>query len=190
MKPIRWAFAGISLAALGGCASEALPPPLSEEQAKAVDAAHFKATVGVKRYNPPVYSDTLVKYLRETGLFDRVDYVEAFDTPPTFTARVDATVYGTAAIPIFTFLSLGFIPTIFEEDHGAVFSLFPTASPKKRIAIDFKYHGPSTLGWWAVIDGAFPDRTWMSADSTPRFRQALSWHIVMQGQEISAFAGK
>lgn len=189
VQPFRWAVAGISLAALAGCASEALPPPLSEEQAKAVAVAHFKATVGVQRYTAPVYSDTLVKYLRGTGLFDRVDFIEAFETPPTFTARVDAMVYGTATIPILTFLSLGIIPTSVDEEHGAVFSLFPTSAPKKRIAIDFRYRGPSTLGWWAAIDGAFPDRTWFSADWTRRFSHALSWQIVAHEREIADFGG-
>jgi hypothetical protein len=190
MKTFRWVIASLILVTLGGCASEALPPRLTQEQADAIARAHFKATVGVKRYNTPVYSDNLVEYLRSTGLFDRVDYLEAFGTPPTFTARVDAAVYGTATIPILTFVSLGAIPTNVDEDHGAVFSLLPNADPKKRIPIDFRYRGRSTLGWWALIDGAFRDRTWGSADGTRRFSQSLAWQIVMHEKEISAYANK
>ena len=65
-------FAGLTLLTLGGCSSETLPPALSEDQLKAIAATHFKATVGVRRYNAQVYSDYLINYLRKTQLFAEV----------------------------------------------------------------------------------------------------------------------
>lgn len=184
----RSALAGLTLLTLAGCSSETLPPPLSKDQLKAIAAAHFKATVGVKRYNAPVYSDYLMEYLRKTQLFDEVAPLESFHTPPTFVARVDRGIYGTATLPIFTAISLGIVPTTVDEEHGLEFSLVPSSPPKTPIAIKFTYHGPSTLGWWAFYRALLPDEALGSADWRPRFVHSLAWHIVEHEKEISAYA--
>jgi len=75
-----------------------------------------------------------------------------------------------------------------DEEHGLEFSLIPNAPPKTPIPVKFSYKGPSTLGWWALVDGAYPDRTWGSADRHARFVQSLAWHIVEQQAQISAHA--
>jgi hypothetical protein len=184
----RATFAGLALLTLAGCVSETLPPPLSEGQLQAIAATHFKATVGVRRDTAPVYSDYLIKYLRKTEMFDEVAPLEAFQTPPTFVARVDRGIYGTATIPIFTAISLGIIPTIINEEHGLEFSLVPRASPRTPIAIRFSYKGLSTLGWWAFYRALLPNETLGSADWRARFVQSLAWQIVGHEKEISAYA--
>ncbi len=184
----RSIVAGLTLLTLPGCASEALPPPLSNDQLKAIAAKHFKASVGVRKYNAPVYSDYLVECLRKTNLFDEVALLDEFKTPPTFIAVVNRGIYGTATIPIFTIISLGIVPTTVEEEHGLEFSLIPSSSRKTPIAIKYSYKGPSTLGWWAFFRGFLPNETWFSADHHVRFVQSLSWHIVEHQKEISAYA--
>jgi hypothetical protein len=183
---VRAAFAVGTLLALPGCSSETLPPALTNAQLKAISSAHFKATIGVRRYNAPVYSDYLMEYLRKTTLFDEVAPLEEFQKPPTFVARVDRGIYGTATIPIFTIITLGIIPTIVEEEHGLEFSLIPNSPPKAPIAIRFSYRGPSTLGWWALYKGFLPNETWGSADWTARFVQSFASHIIEHEKEISA----
>jgi len=182
----RAAVVGLALLTLAGCSSETLPPPLRQDQLKAIADTHFKATVGVRKYNAAVYSDYLIKYLRKTQLFDEVAPLEAFQTPPTFVARVDRGIYGTATIPIFTAISLGIIPTVVDEEHGLEFSLVPSSPPKTPIAIRFSYKGPSTLGWWAFYRALLPNETLGSADWHARFVQSLAWHIVEHEREISA----
>jgi hypothetical protein len=185
---LRCLMIGLMAPSVAGCSSEALPPRLSAEQQKAVAAVHFKATVGVRRYMAPVYSDNLIEYLRKTRLFERVDALDAFQTPPTFIAEVRAMVYGTATFPLLTMVSFGVIPSIVDEEHGTVFVLIPTAEPKTPIAVNYKYRGPSMLGWWAMADGALPDRTWGDAGAHPRFIQSLAWLIVTHEKELSAYA--
>jgi len=180
-------FAGLMLLTLGGCSSETLPPTLSEGQLKAIAATHFKATVGVRQYNAQVYSDYLINYLRKTQLFDEVAPLESFQTAPTFVARVDRGIYGTATIPIFTAITLGIIPTTVDEEHGLQFSLVPSSPPGTPIAIRFSYKGPSTLGWWAFYRALSPNETLGSADWRARFVQSLAWHIVEHEKEISVY---
>jgi len=192
-KPLQIAIilAVLALVALGfggGCASTSLPPRLTDAQAKAVETTRFKATVGVEPYQFPVYAEKLIRNLRATGLFERVDALAAFAEPPTFVARVDRAIYGTAAIPLWTGLSLGLIPTTVSEQHGHAFSLVPTARREQRIPIVFSYRGPSTLGWWALVLNLTPDRTWRDVYSHPRFIQGLAWQLVAREREISAYA--
>jgi hypothetical protein len=184
----RVALAGLALLTLAGCSSETLPTALSDDQLKAIAETHFKATVGVRRYNAPVYSDYLIEYLRKTQLFDEVAPLEAFRGPPTFVAQVDRGIYGTATIPIFTMITFGIVPTIVDEEHGLEFSLVPSLPPKKPIAIKFSYKGPSTLGWWAFYRAFLPNETLGSADWRARFVSSLAWHVVQHKGEISAYA--
>jgi hypothetical protein len=186
--PMRQAtFASLTLLTLGGCVSETLPPALSEDQLKAIAATHFKATVGVRRYNAQVYSDYLINYLRKTQLFDEVAPLESFQTAPTFVARVDRGIYGTATIPIFTAMTFGIIPTMIEEEHGLEFSLLPSSRPRAPIAIRFSYKGLSTLGWWAYYRALLPNEALGSADGHARFVQSLAWHVVEREKEISVY---
>jgi hypothetical protein len=181
----------LMILALGfaGCGSSALPPQLTEEQLRAIVTTRFKATVGVEAFKFPVYSETLIARLRQTQLFERVDALEAFETPPTFVARVDRTVYGHAGIPFWTIISLGGVPTTVEEEHGHVFSLMPFATRSPKISIDFRYRGPSTLGWAALYKGLFVrDQTLGDSRKHKRFIQSLAWHVVRHEQEISRLA--
>jgi hypothetical protein len=186
--PARTIFAGLALLTLASCASETLPPALTSDQLKIVAATHFRATVGVRRYTYPVYSDHLIVQLRKTGLFDEVSPLESLQTPPTFVARVDRRIYGTATLPLFTLISAGIIPTTVDEQHGLDFSLIPSARPRKPIAIRFSYKGPSTLGWWAFYRALQPNETLGRADQRTRFVQSLAWHIAQHEHEIAPFA--
>jgi len=174
---------------IAGCGSSALLPELTEEQLKAIATTRFKATVGVVAYKFPVYSDTLITQLGQTQLFERVDALEAFDTPPTFVAQVDRRVYGHAGIPLWTIISLGAVPTTVGEEHGHVFSLLPFATRSPKISIDFRYRGPSTLGWAALYKGLFlRDQTLGDSRKHKRFIQNLAWHVVRHSQELSRLA--
>jgi hypothetical protein len=175
---------------LTGCASSALPPELTQEQRAAIAKTRFKATVGVEAYKFPVYSETLIARLRKTGLFERVDAIDAFDTPPTFVARVERTVYGHASIPLWTILTFGVVAQTVQEEHGHVFSLTPSADRGRKIGVDFRYEGPSTLGW-AAFYIALSDRNQTLGDSRehPRFIESLAWHIVAREKDISRHIG-
>src|SRR5215207_446790 len=83
----------------GGCASSALPPPITPAQHGCLVGAHFGVDVGVERFRFPVYSTRLMTALTGTRLFDRVDTLDAFETAPAYVARVERTIYGVAGVP-------------------------------------------------------------------------------------------
>jgi hypothetical protein len=190
----RLTVAGLVIAVFtnvtGACANTALPPKLTSSQRDAIARSQrWCVTVGVEPFRFPVYSDRLLTALIATHLFARVDVVEAFSTPPTFVARVERSVYGTATLPWLTGLSLGFIPTIVEEEHGYAFSLIPSAASDQHIQAGFIYKGASTLGWWALYLNLFRDGTSKDVYGHPRLREALAWTIVEHRERICRYAG-
>jgi hypothetical protein len=188
----RWAFAVcvllfITAGIAGGCSSSTLPPKLTHDELARVYATHFPWTLGVERYKLPAYSNSLVASLRRTGLFDRVDELDKVPEASVI-ARVQTEIYGNAVIPLWTCLSLGVVPTITVEEHGHAFSLAPRCCSDRAVAVDFRYSGPTVLGWFAVLKNLGPDSTTKSPYEHARFHAALANALSLHASEIRAFA--
>lgn len=177
-------------AMLGGCASSSLPPRITQEQRALLEKTHFKLSLGIAPDRYPIYSDNLLKALRETGLFDRVDYVHNFTSPPDLQAHVREHIYGSGVIPIATGLSLGFIPTTVDEDHGFSFALSNPRSKLPEVPVRCVHKGPTTLGWWAMALNCLPDRTFQEVKTHPRTIEFLASRVVERREAIEALAKK
>lgn len=186
----------LSLLVLGlaGCRSSTLPPHLTQEQLEAVETTRFKASVGVERDKFPVHAVRLTAALRRTELFERVDALDSFETPPTFVARLTRPlypIYGKDDIRIWLWVfSLGLIPAYIEGEQGHAFTLTPASTGSQlgkaqRIAVRFSYRSQIILGWWAFFQHGDQDQTLEEAGEHTRFTQGLAWHIARQAKEIS-----
>jgi len=140
-------------------------------------------TVGVETYTYPAYSDALVKALRDTGLFVRVDHLERFSRPPALVARVERQIYGDSAIPIWTFLTLGLVPTTLEESFGYAFSLSRPGQEEHRIPVEYSYRGRTTLGWEGLFLRLTPNYS-ADPERSPRFRGRLALAILDHQDDI------
>lgn len=167
-----------------GCSSTSLPPSLTGSEHSLIDTVRFDASVGVEAYRFPVYSEKLIKSLKATGLFTRIDKLDNFMVPPTFIARVARQIYGTAAIPIFTGISLGVIPTTVEEEHGHAFWLISYQHPSDSVLIDFSYTGPSTLGWACIYLNFKSDRASGDVYTKQQFYDGFSYTIASNASKI------
>jgi hypothetical protein len=188
----RWAFAGCALVFItagitGACTSSTVPPKLTEEDLARVHATHFPWTLGVERYKLPAYSDSLIASLRRTGLFDRVDELDKVPEA-SVVARVRTEIYGNAVIPLWTCLSIGVVPTITVEQHGHAFSLAPRCCSDRAVAVDFRYSGPTVLGWFAMLKNFGPDSTRKSPYDHARFHAALANALSLHASEIGSLA--
>ena len=171
------------------CGSTVLPPKLTPAQRESLARAPFhNITVGVERFERPVYSERLTAALDATHLFARVDAVDAFGAPPTFVARVERPIYGRAVLPLAPALTLGVIPMTVEEECGYSFSLTPSTAPIQKMPIEFSYQSTSTLGWWALFLNLSSDRTRTEVYGHPRLVEGLAWKIVEHGERICQFA--
>jgi hypothetical protein len=174
---------------VAGCNRTALPPRLTPSQRAYLAGAHFSGvTIGVERFHYPVYSDRLALALRATHLFAQVDIVETFATAPTFVARVERPVYGTAMVPLVTVLSLGLIPTTVEEEYGYAFSLARSTTPAQRIPVEFTYHDITGVGWRPLFVNLRKDGTLTDVYRHSRLHEALAWEIVQHRQRICQYA--
>jgi hypothetical protein len=162
----------VGIAIAGGCSSSMLPPKVLAAQLTTIRQAHVAATVGVEPYKYPVYSESLIKDLRATGIFDAVDATGIVEHPRLL-AAVDRPVHGTATVPVITIITLGIVPTTVEEEFGYVFTLRSSDS-RKSVQIDYTYRGNTTLGWWALFLNLSPDRTSGDPTQTSRFRDNLA----------------
>lgn len=165
------------------CSSVTLPPALTPAQEALIRETHFHMTVGVESFTSPVYSERLTVNLRNTGLFDAVRPLDSIPRPDLI-ARVTRPIYGNAVIPIFTAISLGLVPTISDEEWGDAFVLIRTADTTKQVPVEFSYHGPTTLGWFAVIQNLRRDRTADDPYTTARFRDGLRWQIAQKKKDL------
>jgi hypothetical protein len=167
----------------GGCASSSLPPTLSATAKARLKSAQLTFTVGVETYKYPAYSDALVKALRNTGVFVRVDHLERFSSPPALVARVEREIYGSSAIPLRTLLTLGLVPTTTEESFGYAFSLSRPGREAQRIPVEYLYRGRTTLGWKALFLRLTPNYS-IDPESSLRFRGRLALAILDHEDDI------
>ena len=183
---LRVSAALVLLAAItSGCvgwASSALPPRLTKTEKARIHRAHIPFTVGVERYKYPAYSDSLREALQRTKLFDRVDDLEKYSSPPTLVARVERQIHGSAVIPVYPLLSFGIIPDSTQETMGESFSFSSPVHPEDRVMIEYTYRGRTTLGWVALLDFFHPNRTAFPffPEHSRRFRDHLKLSILEQ----------
>ena len=176
---IALVFAFIFVSGLiGGCSSSVLAPALSDEESALVKSAHLNYVIGVEETSPKVYADKLIASLRRTNLFKQVDYINKLSVEPDIVAKVNENIYGSAVIPIFTAITLGFFPTWVEEEHGNSFSLQWKNNLNKTINIRSVYGGYTVLGWISGLLNILPDRTSGESISHPRYTARLAYDIV------------
>jgi hypothetical protein len=175
------ALVGIAIA--GGCSSSTLPPKLTAAQVATIRNCHIAVSIGVAPYKYPVYSESLIKDLRATGIFDTVDSIERVKDP-ALVAVVERPVHGTATIPVMTIVTFGILPTTVEEEHGYAFSIRSPSDPGELVRIDYTYRGPTTLGWCAFFLNFLSDRTGGNPEETSRFRDGLAAALSAQRNRI------
>jgi hypothetical protein len=173
----------VGIAIAGGCSSSRLPPKVTAGQLTAIRNARVAATVGVEPYKYAVYSESLIKDLRATGIFNAVDTTGTLKNP-TLVAAIERPVHGTATIPVLTMITLGIVPTTVEEEYGYVFSLRSSMDPRNSVHIAYTYRGATILGWWALVLNLSPDRTSGDPTQTSRFRDGLAAAISAQRDSI------
>lgn len=163
---------------LASCAVSPLPPRLTTAQATRLHELPLNRTVGVERHANDVYSRKLEEALTASRVFKQVAPLESFSKAPDLVARVERQVHGAATIPAATFLTVGLVPTIVDEEHGFVFSLAPASRKTNRTVIDASYRGPTILGWAALPAAGSPDSTLSDPEKTERFRAMIAYRTL------------
>lgn len=179
----------LPLLLLASCVSNPLPPRLNADQERRLGELPLPYSVGVARHKYPSHSDGLEKGLRAAGVFRKVAPLESYVKPPDLIATVEEPVSGTAVIPALTFLTLGLVPTVVEEDHGFIFALAPATHRNRRTRVDAHYRGTTTLGWAGLAVSGLPDYTSSAPGESERFRKLLG-HRTLQALRPSRISAR
>ena len=170
---------------LKGCASEQRPLPLNTSEETLLGSKGFGLSLGVEPSTPPVYAQSLLHALQQTGLFHEVQPAGKTQAPDLL-VRVERPISGNAVIPILSFLTLGLIPTVTEEEHGYSFSLRSPKSSERVVTVEYVHRGYTVLGWVAGILNLFPQWTGDGVRDDPHFKERLKLAILTKAQDIKA----
>lgn len=156
-----------------GCVSQVLPPR--------VDDVDFKVDqpVYVKEHKRPVYSASLRSALMETEIFKDVKK-SSQTNDEMYVAKVHRQVHGSSALPFMTFLTLGIIPTVTEEEWGESFYLQVDG---RQYEIEATWKGNTMLGWLAILANLSPGRTASHPEESELFKRFLKSKIKESLQE-------
>lgn len=162
---------------IGGCSSSVLAPKLTSSERNIVQSTSFDFSVGVELFEPKIYSDRLLESLRKTNLFKEVNYIDKLSKTPALVVKINRAVYGSAAIPIFTAITLGFFPTWVEEEHGNSFTIM-WAGSNKSVSVNSVYKGYTVLGWISGLLNLLPNRTGGDSKTHPQYYDRLAYDVI------------
>jgi hypothetical protein len=96
-----------------------------------------------------------------------------------------------AVIPLFTIVSLGVIPTIFDDEDCEGMQ-FRSAKRSESLPVNFevRYKGRVVAGWVAVPLGIVPGWSYGSARDDSRYAERLRLAILHRQAELAALASR
>jgi hypothetical protein len=182
-------------AGAGGCYAHRRPAALNAEEQKLLDATPLPFTVSVVPWNsepgnqsgrdPEQYAEALAELVADSAAF-RASRLEDRPSPDADLVAISNGVRCNASvIPLFTILSAGLIPTVFDDEdcHGMVVrSSKPSTAPPVEIGV--RHKGQVVTGWAALVFGAMPGWSWGSGGDDRRYEERFRLEVIRHQAEI------
>lgn len=179
----------------GGCNAYKRPPALNPEERALLEGAPLPYSVTVAWWdeqtktgqNPEAYGDALAKIVTTSGAFATARYDRSSAPSGQDLVATSTGLYcNSAVIPIFSIVSLGIIPTIFQDEHceGMLLRTAPGRPKSEGVQISVRYKGPVIMGWVAVMAGALPGWSYGSVDQDARFAERFRVEVVHRRADI------
>jgi hypothetical protein len=187
--------------AAGGCGAYKRPPPLTAEERALLQTAPLPYSVTVAWWDEETktgksdeaYAGGLAEVVAASGAFRAFRYERSSSPSNQDLVATSTGLYcNTAVIPIFSIISLGVIPTIFQDQQCKGMLLRTAAGRPKRegVVVEVRYKGPVVMGWAAVVIGALPGWSYGSADTDPRFVERFRLAVISRRGEIERLVGR
>jgi hypothetical protein len=142
--------------------------------------------------SPEAYGGSLAKLVTASGTFQTSRY-ERSSTPSgqDLVATSTGLYCNTAVIPVFSIISLGVIPTIFQDEQCEGMLLRAAAGQPKSAGVEVavRYKGPVIMGWVAVVVGALPGWSYGSVDGDSRFAERFRLAVIRRRADIERLVG-
>ena len=186
------AFAALAAICIGtnSCAAHRRPLALTAEESSLITAAPLPYSVAIDNSsaNSAAKAKILAKTLEASGAFRSTYLSGASPSQPDLIATPVDAYCNNAVIPIYTLLSLGVIPTTFDDRDCVSLKLQSShQSPgTPALQIQFQNTGTVVLGWYAVVLGFRPGWKHGSVRDDPLFLQRFRLQIIRNQARIRA----
>ena len=185
-------------AASGGCYAHRIPGrPTVEDPAviQSMNGLPLPYTVSVVPWNtdpgeqagrdPQAYARSLAEVVASSRAFRS----SRFETSPGGDADLVAMSMGmrceTSVVPLFTILSAGLIPTVFDGescDGMVIRSAKPATPPPVEIRV--RHKAQTVIGWAAIVFGALPGWSWGTVGDDRGYSDLFRTEIAKSRKEI------
>jgi hypothetical protein len=143
--------------------------------------------------NAEAYAGSLAKLVARSGAFSQSRYERSSNpSGQDLVATPTGEYCNSAVIPIFSIISLGIIPTIFQDEQCTGMLLRKRAGLPKRegIQINARYKGPVVMGWAALVVGLAPGWSYGEAADDARFAERFRLAVIRRRTDIERLAGR
>ncbi|HUQ99051.1 MAG TPA: hypothetical protein VM166_06315 [Gemmatimonadaceae bacterium] len=179
----------------GGCFAHQRPsPPTAEERVQLRDAP-LPYTIAVAWWdketntgqNPEAYAGGLAKVVAASRAFKTSSYERSSNpTGQDLVATSTGLYCNTAVLPFLTIISLGIIPTVFDDEHCEGMLLRKAAGQPKHdgVEVTMRFKGRVVMGWAALFMGALPGWSYRSVESDSRFTERFRLAVIARRADI------
>ncbi len=185
-------IAGLS----GACGAYRRPAGLTAAERQVLDSGPLPYSVSVVPWTPEVaaqrgqepgaYAGSLAALLEASKAFQSCRLTSRQSVHSDLIATSSGQYCNTAVIPLWTILSLGIIPTVFEdEDCEGVVLRSARSQSSAAVEVDVRYKGTVVMGWAAVPLGMLPGWSHGSLSEDSRFRERFRLNILRRRADIT-----
>ena len=141
--------------------------------------------------NPEAYARILADVAIPSGAFRKMRR----ETSPEAQADLAATSTGvhcnTAVIPVLSIISLGIIPTVWQEEDCQGMFLRSTKDPDRPpVRIDVRFKGTAMMGWASLLVGVLPGWSWGDIRGDLAYHQMLRLEVIRHRAEIERLVAR
>ena len=193
------AFLASSL--LTGCGAYKRPPALSVEERAFLHDAPLPYSVTVAWWdeetktgqNPENYASSLARLVAASGTFKSSRYERSsMPSGQDLVATSTGMYCASAGMPIFSIISFGIIPTVWEEGvcRGMLLRTAAGKPKSEGVKITIRYKGTQIMGWVASIVGLLPGWGYgSSAENDSRFLERFRLEVIRRREDIDRLLG-
>jgi hypothetical protein len=183
----------VLLGAAGGCAAHRRPSFTADER-RLLNQPPLPYSVSVVAWdagtraktsqNPEAYARTLADVSIPSRAF-REMHLETSGAQVDLTATSTGTYCNTALIPALSIISLGIVPTVWQEEECQGMVLRSTKYPDRPpVRIDVRFKGTAMMGWACLVVGALPGWSWGNIRGDSAYHKMLRLEVIRHRAEI------
>lgn len=194
---LAYALVGVS----SGCSAYRRPPEFSSPERVLLQAPPLPYSVTVSWWDaktkmdmsPEAYANPLAKIVSRSGVFRATRYQHsALPGQQDLVATSTGVYCNTAILPFLTIITLGIIPTVFQDEQcqGMLLRRSADDAPEDGVKIEISSKQRVVMGWVSVVLGALPGWSYGSLGDDSRFAQQFRLAVIGRNKEIQQLVGR